>query len=93
MGRSTKNYKQPRKLGGEVVFPREEHSSVKWSAWKSYIQVALYRFNRLYLRMYMYTFIHTCMQQELAKREVIGPGVVAQAFCSRTPVAEADGPL
>lgn len=64
MGKSTKSYRQPRKLGGKVVFSstREEHTSVKWSAWKSFIQVALYRLNRLYLRIYRWTYIHTCIQ-------------------------------
>jgi hypothetical protein len=47
-----------RKLGArEVILPREGHtnwlSSAKWSALKTYIQLALYGINRIYLGIYL----------------------------------------
>lgn len=61
----TQNYRQLVKLGaGEVTLPKEEHASelcgVKRSALKTYVRVTLYRFNRLYLGIYVH--INTHMQ-------------------------------
>jgi hypothetical protein len=61
-----KNYSNYRRKAGSGrgVFPREEHtnwlSNAKWSTLKRYLQVALYRLNRLYLGIY--ESIHICMQ-------------------------------
>lgn len=49
----------------EVVFPREGHtnwlSNAKWSAWKTSIQVTLFRVKQVvsrYLGIYMYVLMH-----------------------------------
>lgn len=56
---------------GEVAVLKEEHtnwpSSAKWSALKTYIQVALHGLNRLYLRIYIICNTHGIT----VKREVM----------------------
>lgn len=56
----TKNHRQL-KLGEEVALPREEHtnSCPVRNSLKTCIQVTLYQLSRLYLRMLIYTEIHT----------------------------------
>lgn len=44
-------------------------SNVKWSSLKTHMQVSLYGLNQLYLRIYMYMKLTTCLQWQLMKRE------------------------
>lgn len=45
----------------EIVFPREEHANrfcnTKWSTQKTHIQVTLPRLSRIYLGIYIYTYV------------------------------------
>lgn len=62
----TKNYRKLRKARrGDAICPREDGtnglSSVKQSALKTCIQVALCGLDRLHSEIYMYVHIHMCM--------------------------------